>query len=95
MVRFSLSKLKISFKSKIEVLTHKNDDAWFNVWNRYGGKRGGPGGAGGESFELGGDKAGAEEEGEALRVAKWISWRKEKKGKQETTYRGRRAPKDA
>ena len=60
--------------------THKNDDAWFNVWNRYGGKRGGPGGAGGESFELGGDKAGAEEEGEALRVAKWISWRKEKKG---------------
>ena len=59
--------------------TYKNDDAWFNVWNRYGGKRGGPSGAGGESFELG-DKAGAEEEGEALRVAKWISWRKEKKG---------------
>ena len=77
------------------MLRHKNDDAWFNVWNRYGGKRGGPSGAGGESFELG-DKAGAEEEGEALRVAKWISWRKARnKGEQETTYRGRRAPKDA
>tara|TARA_B110000208_G_scaffold22331_1_gene28427 strand:- start:590 stop:829 length:240 start_codon:yes stop_codon:yes gene_type:complete len=48
------------------------------VWNRYGGKRGGAGGAGGESFELG-DKAGAEEEGEeALRVAEWIAWRKER-----------------
>ena len=45
----------------------------------HGGKRGGPSGAGGESFELG-DKAGAEEEGEALRVAKWISWRKERRG---------------